>query len=169
MKRLFAFTVTVITLFIFAGCSSPAKKEITRENLLDTAFSSEADITLGKLNAQAVITRSGKGEWETEVSSPDSLSGIKLTFTEGNVKASYKGLEMSVPQSALPVKAMMLCLIEAVDTNASAETLTGSENGKYLDISGNINGGEYILSVDDKGAVHSFVMDNNQLNIKFNS
>ncbi|MBR6242427.1 MAG: hypothetical protein IKQ90_02900 [Ruminococcus sp.] len=167
MKRLFTFAAPLAAVLVMTACTSPAAKETSRVNGLDSAFTSEADITLGKLDSHAAVTRSGSGVWTAEFSSPDTLSGVKLEFTEGSVKASYKGLEMSVPQAALPVKSMMLCLIEAVDSNATAEELTGKENGKYLDISGKLDGGEYVLTVDENGMLHSFTMENNSLEITF--
>ncbi|NLT08697.1 MAG: hypothetical protein GXY08_04260, partial [Ruminococcus sp.] len=102
-----------------------------------------------------------------EFSSPNSLSGIKLEFSEGNTKASYKGLSFSVPQSAVPVRAMILNLMKAVDENASAEELSGDEKDGLLVISGKLDGGSYTLTVDKEGRLSGFEMPNNDLKMSF--
>lgn len=167
MKRLISFAVMVITAVMFFSCSSPMKNETSRKNSLDCSFQSSVNITIDKLNADGVMKRFGDGVWDVEFETPNTLSGVKLEFNGGNVTASYKGLNFSVPQSALPVKSMMLNLIEAVDTNARLEELKGSENGDILEVSGSLEGGDYIISVGKDGKMSSFEMENNKLKIVF--
>ena len=167
MKRLFAFVLTIMTAAVLAACSMPAASETTRSNSLSSAFTANAHITLGKLTAEGEIQRFGDGMWAIEFSSPNTLSGVKLSFSEGETTASYKGLEFSVPQSALPVRAMTLNLIAAVDSNARLEELRGEENGDALDIRGTLDGGDYVLSVDKEGHLCGFSMPNNELTMTF--
>lgn len=167
MKRLISFAVMVITAVMFFSCSSPMKNETSRKNGLDCSFQSSVNVTIDKLNADGVMKRFGDGVWDVEFETPNTLSGVKLEFNGGNVTASYKGLNFSVPQSALPVKSMMLNLIEAVDTNARLEELKGSENGDILEVSGSLEGGDYIISVGKDGKMSSFEMKNNKLKIVF--
>lgn len=167
MKRLISFAVMILTAVVMVACSSPIKSETSRKNGLNCAFESSVNITIDKLNAEGILKRFGDGMWDVEFSSPNTLSGVKLVFDSGNVSASYKGLDFSVPQSALPVKAMMLNLIEAVDTNARLEELKGSENDNVLEISGSLEGGDYIISVGKDGKLISFEMENNKLKIVF--
>lgn len=167
MKRLISFAVMIITAVMFVACSSPIKSETSRKNGLNCAFESSVNITIDKLNAEGIMKRFGDGMWDVEFSSPNTLSGVKLVFDSGNVSASYKGLDFSVPQSALPVKAMMLNLIEAVDTNARLDELKGTENDNVLEVSGSLEGGDYIISVGKDGKIISFNMENNKLKIVF--
>ncbi len=167
MKKLFTSFFAVFMIFCLASCSAPMKSTEKRQNNLNCSFSSKALISLDKLNADATIKRLGDGMWEAEFESPNTLSGVKLTFMDGNVSADYKGLSFSVPRSALPVKAMLLNLIDAVDENARKEELKGSENEGMLEISGSLDGGDYTLSVDKNGYIASFAMPNNLLCITF--
>ena len=167
MKRLISFAVMVITAVMFFSCSSPMKNETSRKNGLDCSFQSSVNVTIDKLNADGVMKRFGDGVWDVEFETPNTLSGVKLEFNGGNVTASYKGLNFSVPQSSLPVKSMMLNLIEAVDTNARLEELKGNENGDILEVSGSLEGGDYIISVGKDGKMSSFEMENNKLKIVF--
>lgn len=169
MKRLFTFVLTIATAaFCFVACSVPGGSSgSSRKNGLGNAFSAAVTITLDRLEAEGEIKRYGDGVWEIEFTSPNTLSGVKLEFSEGNVLASYKGLSFSVPQSALPVKAMMLNLIKAVDENARLEELNGEESDGMLKISGALDGGEYVITVDKDGNLSSFEMANNNLKMAF--
>lgn len=166
MKKLFS-SVFILFAFCLASCSAPMQSTQSRQNNLDSPFSSEVTITLDKLTAEGVIKRYGDSEWEVEFSSPNTLSGVNLAFNQGNVNASYKGLSFSVPKSALPVKAMLVNLIDAVDTNARSEELKGSDNEGMLEISGSLEGGDYVLIVDGNGNISSFNMPNNLLEMNF--
>ncbi len=167
MKRLIAFAVTIITAVCMAACAAGGGNEASKPNGLGMPFQAAVSVTVGDLDSTATLKRFGEGMWEIEFDSPNTLSGVKLSFNEEGVEASYKGLKFSVPQTALPVKAMMLNLISAVDSHAKEETLTGKEKDGMLEIEGSIEGGEYILTADKDGRIYSFSMPNNDLMISF--
>lgn len=167
MKRIFTFVLTIGAVLCLAACAVTKGGSSSRRNGLGSAFSAAVSITIDRLEAQGEIKRYGEGVWEIEFSEPNTLSGVKLEFSEGNVLASYKGLSFSVPQSAVPVKAMMLNLIKAVDDNAKLDELSGEESDGMLKISGSLDGGDYILSVDGNGLLSGFEMPNNKLSMKF--
>lgn len=169
MKKLFSSVSVLLALFLTA-CSAPMKTTEKRQNNLNSAFNSDVTINLDKLTAEGKIKRLGDNKWEIEFESPNTLSGVNLAFNEGTVDASYKGLSFSVPKSALPVKAMITNLIEAVDTNARSEELKGSENDEGMfEINGSLEGGEYVLTVDSSGYISSFDMPNNLLEMSFSN
>ena len=132
MKRIFTFVLTIAVALCLAACAVPKGGSTSRKNGLGSAFSATVSITLDRLEAEGEIKRYGEGVWEIEFSEPNTLSGVKLEFSEGSVLASYKGLSFSVPQSAVPVKAMMLNLIKAVDDNAKLEELSGEDSDDML-------------------------------------
>lgn len=167
MKRLIAFAVTIITAFCLCACSVAVTDNSTKPNGLASRFQAAVSVTIDNLNAEGRIKRFGDGMWEIEFDSPNTLSGVALSFSEGNVSASYKGLNFSVPQSALPVKAMMLNLITAVDDLAKNDELSGTEEDGMLKISGSLDGGDYTLTVDSSGNIASFEMPNNKLKVTF--
>ena len=167
MKRIFTFVITIAAAVCLTACAVTKGGSISRRNCLGMPFSAEVSITIDRLEAEGKLVRYGEGVWEIEFSEPNTLSGVKLEFREGNVMASYKGLSFSVPQSAIPVKAMMLNLMSAVDSNAAAEELSGDEKDGLLSISGSLDGGDYTLTVDGDGLLSGFEMPNNKLTMKF--
>ncbi len=168
MKRLIAFVMLGFSTVCLAACSVMAKNGgVSRKNSLDSAFESTINISLDRLEAEGTVKRFGDGLWSVEFDSPNTLSGIRLEFGDDEVKASYKGLEFSVPQSTVPVKAMMLNLIHAVDENAKYDELTGEEkNGKFI-VSGSLEGGDYVLTLNSEGLPECFEMANNKLKMDF--
>lgn len=167
MKKLVTFTLAILMAICMVGCSVPLKSTTSRKNGLDCAFQANISMTLDRLQAEGVIKRFGAGAWEVEFTSPNTLSGIKLEFSEGTTSASYKGLSFSVPQSAVPARAMMLNLIKAVDDNARLDELKGEEKDGLLNITGKLEGGEFTLIVDKNGKLSGFEMDNNKLKMIF--
>ncbi len=167
MKRVFTFVLTFVTVLCMTSCAVPVGSKTSRKNGLSSPFSAAVSITLDRLEAEGSIKRFGEGVWEIEFSEPNTLSGVKLEFSEGSVIASYKGLTFSVPQSAVPVKAMMLNLMKAVDENAKTEELSGKEDGDMLKVEGTLDGGDYTLTVDKDGLLSGFDMPNNKLTMRF--
>ena len=167
MKRFITFAAASMTALCLTACSVPMKNSAVRRNGLSGAFSGKASITLEKLQAEGDVSRTGKNEWSIEFSAPNTLSGVRLDFSEDSVSASYKGLSFSVPQSALPVKAMMLNLISAVESNSAAEELSGEEKDGNMLIKGSLEGGDYTLSVDKDGNLSGFDMPGYKLKMSF--
>lgn len=167
MKKLVTFTLAILMAICMVGCSVPLKSTTSRKNGLDCAFQANISMTLDRLQAEGVVKRFGTGAWEVEFTSPNTLSGVKLEFSEGTTSASYKGLSFSVPQSAVPARAMMLNLIKAVDDNARLDELKGEEKDGLLNITGKLEGGEFTLIVDKNGRLSGFEMDNNKLKMIF--
>ena len=167
MKRLLASVLASVCVFSAVSCSSPVKSQSSRQNNLSNPFTAKMSVSLDKMTADGTITRSSDSKWEAEFDSPNTLSGVKLTFEDNIVKASYKGLDFSVPKSALPVKAMLTNLIDEVDSLAIEEELHGSEAEGLLHIEGSLDGGEYSLCVDKDGYIRTFEMPNNLLKIAF--
>ncbi|SEK93016.1 hypothetical protein SAMN02910353_01573 [Ruminococcus sp. YRD2003] len=167
MKRLFTSVLLFTGIFCLTSCSSPMGGSSVRENKLGCAFTSSVSVSLDKLSAEGTMTRLGDGEWTAEFDSPNTLSGVKLTFSSGSVTADYKGLNFSVPKSALPMKSMLCNLIEAVDKNARESELRGRESEGHFEINGTLDGGDYTLMLDNAGNIASFDMPNNLLHISF--
>lgn len=167
MKRLITFVLTALTAVCLCACSAPGKDKSTSPNGLNSRFQAAVTVTIEDLTAEGTLKRFGDGMWDVEFVSPNTLSGVKLSFSEGNVTASYKGLKFSVPQSALPVKAMMLNLISAADDLAKNEELTGVSEDGMTKINGSLDGGDYTVTVDKSGNISSFEMPNNKLKITF--
>ncbi|MBO4878344.1 MAG: hypothetical protein J5501_10090 [Ruminococcus sp.] len=172
MKRLILSVLAALYALVLAACSvpdMPGGEGSSRENRLGLPFEAAMTLTLDRLEAQGTVKRTSLGDWEAVFETPNSLSGVTLSFsrTDGTVTASYKGLTFSVPKSAYPVKAMLLCLINAVEENAAPEKLSGAENEGMLTVNGSLDSGDYTLTVDAEGLLSRFEMPGSKLDIRF--
>lgn len=172
MKRLILSVFTVLCAFVFAACSVPVMpggESSSRENRLGLPFEASMTLTLDRLEAEGTLKHTAAGDWEAVFDTPSSLSGVTLSFSrsDGTVTASYKGLTFSVPKSAFPVKAMLLCLISAVEENAALERLSGTETDGMLTVSGRLDSGDYTLTADAEGLLSRFEMPGSRLDIRF--
>ena len=168
MKRIFALMLVVVSILSLSACGKigKVKKEIKPQ--LDSAFSCNVKMKYGDLLSEAVVKRFGNGAWEADFSAPNTLAGVKLSFLDDDVTASYKGLSFSVPKSALPIKSMMSNLFTIIDETASKDTIEVINDKEYLVIEGRTEQGDYEIMLDkETGLLVSFAMPNLDLLIEF--
>ncbi|HHX56564.1 MAG TPA: hypothetical protein GX710_00945 [Clostridiales bacterium] len=168
MKRIFALMLVVVSILSLSACGKigKVKKEIKPQ--LDSAFSCNVKMKYGDLLSEASVKRFGNGAWEADFSAPNTLAGVKLSFLDDDVTASYKGLSFSVPKSALPIKSMMSNLFTIIDETASKDTIEVINDKEYLVIEGRTEQGDYEIMLDkETGLLVSFAMPNLDLLIEF--
>lgn len=165
---------------ILSGCINAKQTELSSvPDCFTGNFSSQIHIISGENEYMANVSKISENKWSAEFSEPASLSGAELTFEDGMVSASYKGLAFSIPKDALPVQSAMQNLIlvsEKLNTlyktdnednsDEIPEIICTSESGSYH-ITGNIDNGEFELITDEEGVPLSFVMENFALTIEF--
>ena len=166
MKKLTACFITAILMLVsLCACGGMGDKKCSPE--LGKPFTLSAEIEYEDMRAEAVFTRRDINNWEVEFSSPDTLSGIILTFKDNNVEASYNGLSFSVPKTALPMKSMISAFIGVSEKAAELGELTGEEKDNQLVVSGETELGKYLLIFDKNNALSGFEMENLKLKMKF--
>lgn len=149
------------------GCSGSEGGETSAAQKLGGSFTADMTMIIDDLNAVGTISRLGEGEWSVSLSEPSSLAGIVLDFSGGEVSASYQGLAFSVPQSAMPAKSVLSNFILVVDSLAQQEEITGEANDDHIDVSGDLDGSPYILTLTKNGELAGFEMDNMDAHLEF--
>lgn len=151
-----------------ASCDIAKSGETVSSADIQDSFSCNAVIHYGDMESDSVLKRYGKGMWENEFSSPDTVAGVKLVFNNDDITASYKGLEFSVPKSAMPFQSMLCCLIEASDSVYESSDIVFNEKDGLLCYEGNIEQGDYEICFNaETGFIQSFSMPNMELEIEF--
>ena len=138
---------------------------------LDGAYTAEAELEYGSGQTAALtVTRYGKGQWETAFSAPPALEGVVLQFEGDAVTASYKGLQFSVPKSALPAKNMLTLATDALDHAAETQPLpcTAQDDGTYC-YAGDAESGSYTLRFSGSGEPLSVEMPSQPFTLRFSS
>lgn len=154
--------------FLMQGCSMPQEKAPFQPKLAES-YESDALLEYGEgQSASLHLTRCGNALWEASFTDPPALAGVILTFDGNQVSASYKGLEFSVPKSALPAKNMLATVTETLDAAQASGTLSCSEqeDGSFL-AEGECTGGSYTLTFQADGQPLCFAVPSQPLKLTF--
>ncbi len=166
MKRIFA-GIGISLLCFSTGCTVMQSIQGKTVNTMAEGFISEVVIQNTDMESRAELTRYGTDAWQIVFSEPQNLAGVKLEFIDDEVKASYKGLEFSVPQSAQAIRTELEQLMEIVDQMSLNSELTGkTEDGKII-CEGSIEEGNYTLIFNDSGIPEEFSLPCYDLQVKF--
>lgn len=164
--KLFSVLWIMAGILILTGCSGGEITEVSPE--VGGSFSMKADIVCSELESSGIITRHSDGVWDIVFESPESLSGVKLAYEGEEFSASYQGLSFSVPKAAVSVKAMLGCLICAVDELAQAQEVTCTIEDDTLVYEGTFEQGDYVIRFSSAdGSPISFEMAGCNLEMKF--
>lgn len=151
------------------GCARPGGKEASASQKLGGSFTAEMIMEMEDLTASGTISRIGEGQWSVAFAEPASLAGVVLDFSGDTVSASYQGLGFSVPQSAMPAKSVLVSLIQAVDTLAKEEKITGTEKEGEIYITEELDGSPYTLSLTKSGDLAGFSVENMDASLTFSA
>lgn len=150
---------------VFTACGKPKTSGTPDINKL---FSTAATITYGDFEAQAKVSRLGSDLWEVEFATPQTLAGVKLSYTGEDITASYLGLSFSIPKTAAPVKSMLTMIFKAVDKSAVGVDMPCEEKDGVMIYSGTGDFGDFTLSMDQAtGNLVSFEMPKEDLIVQF--
>ena len=151
-KKLLKKTAAVFSaaaLVCLTGCSGTAKDEPAK---LPKYFSIHAEMTDGKLNAGADLTRSSDG-WLMTVTSPENLKDMQFLLSDAGWTISCDGLSYSAGEGQLPACSPL---------RMTARALDGCTNEKH---SGKLGGLQY--EVEFRDGIPSGMTAENGLKVSF--
>ncbi|MDE6657289.1 MAG: hypothetical protein K2J88_01755 [Oscillospiraceae bacterium] len=168
VKRIFA-VISLHAFVLSTGCTVVQTTTGKVSNLMTGAFTAEVTITNADTESKAVLTRYGTDAWCVVFNEPQTLSGVQLDFVDDEVKASYKGLEFSVPQSAQAIRTELQDLMDIIDDMALTPDLNGKSDEGKLICDGAIDEGNYTLTFTDTGIPVEFSLPCYNLVVIFDS
>ena len=168
IKRIFA-VISLNTLLWSTGCTVVQSVPGKISNPMAGAFTAEVTITNADTESKATLTRYGSDAWCVLFREPQTLSGIQLDFIDDEVKASYKGLEFSVPQSAQAIRTELEDLMNIIDDMSLNPDLNGKTEENKIICEGAIEEGSYTLTFTDAGIPAEFSLPCYGLVIVFDS
>lgn len=157
MKHSFLKIFTPI--IIAAGLSACSVSDLapSPEPKLEGGFTCECTVTAGiippgsdsteetEFTFSGDLKRLGAGFWELEISSPETIAGMKMTSGDGELSSSLGELSFELAPEAVPRKSPVYALFTAIDNMSYA-----FENGAVL-TSGNEGG--WVYTADGISAV----------------
>ena len=132
-------------------------------------FTAEVTITNADSESKATLTRYGTDAWCVLFSEPQTLAGVQLDFLDDEVKASYKGLEFSVPQSAQAIRTELEDLMNIIDDMALSPDLNGKTEENKIICEGDVEEGSYTLTFTEAGIPADFSLPCSGVVIVFDS
>lgn len=168
MKRILTAFCLCAVMLSAAGCAG-AQTAGNVNNRMNGAFSAEVTMSMEDSETKGLLTRYGTDAWSVTFTEPAALSGVQLDFIDNEVKASYKGLEFSVPQSAQAVKTVLEELMDIVDTMSAESELNGTQDESGIVCEGEIDEGGYSLIFSKEGIPVEFSLPCYGLTITFDT
>lgn len=150
---------------------TPAEQGSAFQPKHDAAYSMQAEMQYGEgQTAQLMLTRYSGDLWEAAFAEPASLAGVVIKFDGNAVSASYKGLEFTVPKSALAAKNMLEYATDALDYAAETDQLSCvmQEDGTWC-YTADSDGGSYTVRFAATGEPVGFDMPSQPLCMNFSA
>ncbi|MGN1105209.1 MAG: hypothetical protein ACI4RH_01055 [Huintestinicola sp.] len=148
MKHSFLKIFTPI--FIAAGITACSVSDLAPSPLpkLDGGFTCECTVTAGiippggdsseetEFAFSGNLKRLGAGFWELEITSPETVSGMKMTSSNGELSSSLGELSFDLAPEDVPQKSPVYALFTAIDNMSAAfengAELTSGEEGGWV-------------------------------------
>mgnify|MGYP007065375486 FL=1 len=147
VKRALLCGAAAASLMFAGGCN--AALPFTGNSVdLDRTYTADAEITCGKTNAAAEITRCGGGEWKIAFTEPKSLAGIKLSLDENGYTAELGELTFTAENNAEYTTAAEI-IASAIDDIAENGTGGTVEDG-VLSFNSDFGGKNIVVSVSEE-------------------
>lgn len=164
-----AAVITACSVTDFSGAPKPQ---------LDGGYTCKCEVTAGiippgsdsneecEFAFSGTVKRLGKGFWEMDITSPDTIAGMKLTSCDGDLSSSLGELSMGVSAENVSDKSPVSALFTALDKIAldleNGAELTSGENGGWVYGCDGIN-----AVFDGDGVITSMAVSSPKMTVNF--
>jgi hypothetical protein len=147
IEALVCAVLAVLAVCVLTGCDK-FKNAVSGLPDLDIPYSADIEIDSENLSMSASVKRLGTGIWEMEITAPETLKGLKITYNEDKITSVYDGIITETPVEKLPGEAIFLQLFQAADNAANLESPGLTEKNGDFFISGSVPASGYIIQID---------------------
>ncbi len=166
--------ITALSILTLTGCENPITAAPPEPQVM-SSYSTECNVTAfitppnggdnEEFKYSGRLTRRGLGFWELELTSPDTVSGMRIT-AEDEVITSYSGeLTFSLTADKMPDNSSFMAVFESLDALASCDpVLTSGEDGGWVYACE-----EYTVIFDGKGIPVSMAVSQPSLTVDFSA
>ncbi len=132
------------------------------------SFESTITLDYGNFSATGYISRQPPAYFLLELSSPQELAGLRAELDGDVVNFTYKGVSIGLDPKTVPGSAALNMLAAAVDSAARQQGVRVAYNEGVVDISGEVAGGSFVLSLDkENGNLLKLTSPENKLDMRF--
>lgn len=148
-KNSVLYLLLVLSLVIFTGCNALKKAAAPKAPDLNTPFSSSMKITLDDgTELCGEMSRFGTGIWEMKLTSPETVAGLTLSYSDEGVKTTLGELEFDIPADKINSAAIFKMIFDAYDNCAATPDVKLTESESGYEYAGEISSCDYILCFD---------------------
>lgn len=148
-KNSVLYIILAVSLIIFTGCNVLKKAAAPKAPDLNTPFSSSMKITLDDgTEICGEMSRFGTGIWEMKLTSPETVAGLTLSYSDEGVKTTLGELEFSIPADKINSAAIFKMIFDAYDSCAALPDIKLTESESGYEYSGEISSCDYVLCFD---------------------
>lgn len=165
MRRFLVVAGILLPGLFLSGCGA---KDIENNRPILT-FKSDLEISSEKTNLSAKIART-EDNTQLEVTSPESLVGLKISHGEAGNSISMNGLEYKTDELVLPSGSSIAAVFEVLDfmfeNSDEAPFYKDSEEMAFL---GKVDAGNFELRADRKTGLLTEIKIGDKITAKFSS
>ena len=150
-RGLAASILLVMSVLMCTGCKDGGL--LVKAPDMNVPFESDVKVQAQELEFEGTIKRYGTGMWSMNVTAPETLEGLNISYSDEGVTAELDGLTLEIAMEDINGGAVFAQIFKAVDSAAAAGTLqcTETEDGKVF--TGEFAGGEYKLTFEPQTLV----------------
>ena len=127
MKRTKAFFLTILA--VMGLCSCGESSEVKPVKLAED-YKTPAEITIDGTEYVASFTREGADMWECEITVPETVSGMVITYSGESARLEYKGLTYETDRGNIPESSAVTMTAAVLDKLISQKGVTYLKNDK---------------------------------------
>ncbi len=152
-KLLFYLPIVIITIMLTA-CKTIKEAVTAKTPDLNKAFSCEFTLTAfgedkaAKMEVGGTMRRLGTGMWEMDITAPETMAGLHISFGDNGLTASLGELTLDIERENINEAAMFRLMFDAVDNCAAMPDLTLAKTENGLEYSGEISQCGYVMTFD---------------------
>ena len=119
----------VVSLMLFTGCKFIKENIVPHQPNMDRPFSCAFELTAfeddrdSKMTVSGDMTRYGTGIWEMNITSPETMNGLNIKYSDGSTIASLGSLTLEIESGKLNDTAMFKRIFDAFDACAAMHNI----------------------------------------------
>ena len=148
IKKIISFFIlAMMIVFLTSGCRSENKSE----NEITTMFSADFDAEYKDMTIQGSIVAGVHGNTEIKFTYPETISGLSVTYKEGDIQLGINSLQSTADETYLPDESLPKIIYSVVNVlmNIGDSVPENAEN--YTTYQIDLSQGKCDLTVNSNG------------------
>lgn len=148
-KRTLFLIITVMSVLLLSSCKAIKDAVIFKTPDLNKPFTSGFNIkTDDSTEIIGTMTRYGTGIWEMDITEPETLAGLHLTYNDEGVNASLGELNFTIAPEKINSSAIFQLIFNAIDNCAAQTEYTLTDTETAMEYTGEIAQCSYMVIFD---------------------